>query len=149
MDLKDQILLDITGALKKKETAKLSILRYLHAQIKDAEIEKRNQKLTDQEVINLINSQIKKLKESLVLFEQGQRQDLVDKTQTEIEILSSYLPKQISDEELDQEIEQISAANPNLPHPGALISLAVKKLAGQADNQRIAQAVNKRLKPTP
>jgi len=143
MNLRTQIQKDTQAALKAKEKTKLSALRFLNAQIQNAEIEKGRQELTNEEVIKLINSHIKKIKESLALFKKGKREDLVQKTREEVKVLSNYLPQQLSDEELAKEIRKISSQNPNITQPGPLIGLAIKKLAGQADNQRVAQFVSK------
>jgi len=145
MDLRTQIQKDIRSALKAKKRARLSTLRFLNAQIQNAEIEKGRHELTDEETIKLIKNQIKKLKEGLALFERGKRNDLIKKTKEEIKILSNYLPQQLSDQELAKEIQKIIDKNPHLGHPGALIGLAIKKLAGQADNQRIVEAVRRKL----
>jgi uncharacterized protein YqeY len=147
MSLKVQIQKDIRSALKAKEGVRLSTLRFLNAQIQNAEIEKGRQELTDEEIIKLINSQIKKLKESLALFEKGKRNDLIKKTREEIKILKKFLPQQLSDEELAKEIQKIIDENPDFGHPGALIGLAIKKLAGRADNQRIAQIIKEKFNP--
>jgi uncharacterized protein YqeY len=145
MTLKQKIKKDSVTALKAKDTLKLSILRFLIAQIQNAEIDRKRQALNDEQVVKIITSQIKKLKDSLELFKKGNRPDLVQKTEAEIKILSSYLPQQLSDEELKAKITSILKENPTPPHPGALIGLCVKALAGQADNQRIAQMVKAHL----
>lgn len=141
MGLREKILQDIKEALKKKDKPRLTILRFLQAQIQNKEIEKGKKKLSDEEVILLITAQIKKLKESAVLFKKGKRENLVAQTKAEIEVLKTYLPKQLSDKELKKEVEKIIAQNPSIIQPGPLIGLAVKTLAGRADNQRIAQMV--------
>ena len=146
MNLKNKIQQDITQALKKGEKEKLEVLRYLFAQIKDKELEKRRKELTDEEIVKLINGQIKKLEESLSFFEKGNRKELAQKTKGELIILKTYLPKQLSDEELEKEVDKIIKDNPDLPHPGALIGIAVKKLAGKADNKRISQLIVKNIK---
>lgn len=146
MNLKTKIQEDAKQALKSKDKQRLSALRFLQAQIKDKEIEQGRKELTDEEIVKLISGQIKKLQESLEFFEKGQRADLIRKTKEEIEILKSYLPKQLSDEELEKEIEAVMAENPSVAHPGALIGLCVKKLAGKADNKKIAQMVMKKVK---
>jgi uncharacterized protein YqeY len=132
---------DIKKALKKQDKPKLAILRFLQAQIQNEEIAQARKKLTDKAIINLIASQIKKLKESLTLFEKGGRKDLISQTKAEIEILQSYLPKQLSDEKLQKEVEKISQQNPSIINQGVLIGLCIKALSGKADNQRIAQMV--------
>ena len=147
MNLRNQIQQDINKALKKKEKQKLSILRFLNAQIQNKEIEKGRKKLADEEIIKLMRKQVKELKESLSFFEKGKREDLIKKTKTEIEILKTYLPQQLSDEQLEKEVEKIIKQNPSVSHQGALIGICIKTLADKADNQRIAQIVAKKFKP--
>lgn len=144
MPLKSQIQKDIVTALKAKEELRLSTLRFLNAQIQNKEIEKKRQEISDEELIQLINNQIKKLKENLELYQKNARNDLIEKTNQEVKILSAYLPQSLSDEELEAEIDKIIAENPNLPHPGALIGIAVKKLGPQADNAKIAQLIKEK-----
>ena len=146
MNLRNQIQQDINKALKKKEKQKLDCLRFLWAQIQNKEIEKGRKKLADEEIVKLMRKEVKKLKESLSFFEKGEREDLIKKTKTEIEILKTYLPQQLSDEELGKEVEKIIKQNPSVSHQGALIGLCVKALAGQADNQRTARMVKNMVK---
>jgi uncharacterized protein YqeY len=144
--LKQQLQQDIIKALKRGEKTKLESLRYLVAQIKNAEIEKGKSELPDEEIIKIITSQIKKLEETLVLVNQAQRQDLRQKTLAEIETLSAYLPKQLSQEELLEAIKKIKAEHGEIQNAGALTGLAVKILRGKADNRRIAQTVQELFK---
>ena len=97
--LKEKIQKDTIVALKAGEQEKVSLLRFLTAQIKDAEVEAGRKELSDQEVVRLINGQLKKLKESLESFEKAKRTDLVEKTKKEMEMLSFYLPQQLPDEQ--------------------------------------------------
>lgn len=145
ISLRDKIQQEIKTALKNQDKQKLDTLRFLNAQIQNKEIEKRRQKLTDAEVINLLANQIKKLQESLSFFEKGKREDLIKQAKEEKDILSSYLPKQLSDEELAREVEKIIKDNPSVTNQGGLIGLAIKALTGKADNQRISQMVIKKL----
>ena len=146
MTLKNNITNAANQALKAGQKEKTTTLRFLLAQIKNEEISKKHQELTDKEITKLINQQVKKLNESIQLFKQGQREDLIKKAKNEIKILSVYLPEQISDKELEEEIEKIILNNPNLPHPGAVIGLAVGSIGERASNQRIAQIIKKKLK---
>jgi len=146
MGLKNKIQVNNTQALKAGNKEKLEALRYLNAQINDKEIAQGRKELTDEEIVKLINGQIKKLDESLSFFEKGGRKKLAEKTSSEITILKTYLPKQLSDEELEKEIEKIVKDNPNLPHPGALIGIAIKKLGAKADNKKISQITLKKFK---
>lgn len=144
MNLKNKIQNDLITALKSHEKQKVEVLRFLNAQIQNKEIDKGRKELTKEEIIALINNEIKKLKEGLALFEKGKREDLVEKTQKEIEILKGYLPAQLSDEELEKEIERIIGENPEITQSGPLIGMCVKALAGKADNKKIAQIVMKK-----
>ena len=146
MSLRNKIQEDIKHALKEGSKKKVEVLRFLNAQIKDKEIEDKRKELTDEQVIRIINSQLKKSNESLELFEKRNREELAKKTETEIKILKKYLPEQLPDNELKKEIDIIIKENSNLPHPGALIGIAVKKLAGKADNKKISKLVMEKVK---
>lgn len=146
MTLIDTIKKDIIEAMKQKNQPTLEILRYLHSQIKDFEINQARKAATDSEVIRLIQNQIKKLEESNVLFKKANRHDLIAKNNQEIDILKQYLPQEISDAELEKEIELVIKANSQINQPGPLIGIAVKGLGAKASNSRIAAWVMKKLK---
>ena len=146
MTLRNKIQNDITLALKRQDKKKLEVLRFFNAQIKNKEIDKGRKALTDEEVIALLNNQIKKLKESLVFFTKGKREDLVVKTKEEIKILRVYLPEQLPDEDIELTVEKVIKDNPGISQPGPLIGLCVKALSGKADNKKIAQLVIKKIK---
>lgn len=143
--LKNKIQQDIIEAMKGGQKEKLEVLRYLGAQIQNAEIERGKKELTDEEIIKLLSSQIKKLQESLALFEKGRRLDLLDKTKKEIAVLAAYLPSQLNDEALEAEITKIIQQNPSIKHPGSLIGLCLKTLTGRADGAKIAQIIRQKL----
>ena len=146
MKLQEKIKTDIKKALKAGNQAKLEILRFLNAQLYDKHVEKGKKELTDEEVLGVINGQLKKLEESLGFAKKGNREELIKKAEAEIKILKEYLPEQMSDEELEKEIDKIIEENPKVPHPGALIGIAVKKLSGKADNKRISGMVMRKVK---
>ncbi len=146
MSLRNQIQLDITQALKAGQVEKLGVLRFVNSQIKDEEIKSGRKELNDQAVVKIITGQAKKIKEGMGFFKKAGRQELVDKNTQEIAFLKTYLPAQLSDKQLAKEIDQLIQDNPNLPHPGALIGIAVKKLAGQADNKRVSQLVMEKMR---
>ncbi|OGD52713.1 hypothetical protein A3J78_00250 [Candidatus Beckwithbacteria bacterium RBG_13_35_6] len=148
MSIRNKILEDIITALKSQEKFKLEVLRYINSQIKYKEIELKRRQLNDKEVIEILISQLKKLDESLEMFNKGNRQDLIDKTNQEIEILKSYLPKQMSEEELEKKVVKLLAKHQEIKNPGQLIGLAVKELAGKADNKRIAEVVMTKIRMT-
>ena len=101
LSLEEVIFNDMKKALKGNEKLKLSTLRLIRAAIKNAEISKKD-KLTEDEVIGIVASNLKKLEESLDIFTKGQRPELADKAKKEIEIVKKYLPEQLSEEEVEK-----------------------------------------------
>jgi len=140
--IKQKIQENIIKALKEKDRKTLSVLRYLSSQIKNKEIDKK-QDLSAEEIIQLIRKQIKDLEEALVMFQKGGREDLVRQNKEQIEILSNYLPKELSDEELKKEVKKIIEENKALykNNPKALIGICVKTLKSKADPRRIVKIV--------
>lgn len=140
--IKQKLLADQLTAMKAKESAKLETLRYILAQIKNVEIEKK-QDLAEEEVINIIRRESKKLQDSIASFEAGNRNDLADESKAQLAILAEYLPKEASDDELKQDIQALIDENKDLfeKNPNALIGICVAKLKSKADPSRISQMV--------
>jgi len=90
MSLYDDIIIDFKNALKEQDKQKLSVLRVLKSAIKNKQVALR-QELTDEQIMGVISSEIKKGKEAIEKFDLGSRQDLVEKEEVEIKILSEYL----------------------------------------------------------
>ena len=138
MSLYDTILLDLRKSIKGQDKKRLSVLRGLKTAIKNKQVELR-QELTDDQILAVISSELKKRKEAIEMFGEGSRQDLVEKEEAEIEILSSYLPPQLSEEEiketLAQVIEEVSASSPK--DLGKVMKSAMVKLAGRADGREV------------
>src|SRR3989344_2558440 len=88
---------DLVAALKGRDEVRVSTLRYLISKVNNAKIEKGSD-LTDVEILNEINKEVKRHQESIDAYRAGGRQDLVDKEESELAILKSYLPKPFSDE---------------------------------------------------
>src|SRR3990167_1819711 len=115
--IKQKIIADQISALKNHDQEKLSLLRYILAQIKNKEIDKipsdpkGKSDLTDEEVVSVLRKITKELNESIEAYKKGNRQDLVKENQKQLEILSVYLPKELSDEDLKKEVEKIIQAN--------------------------------------
>ncbi|MDA1316627.1 MAG: GatB/YqeY domain-containing protein [bacterium] len=144
--IKQSIQSELITAMKAKDTEKTQTLRYILAQIKNKEIEKRTE-LTDEEVTDTLRKEAKKLQESIDSFTAGGRSDLGDESQVQLDILSTYLPKELGDEELAAKVQIIIDANNELfqKNPVALIGLCIKELKSEADSSRIAAAVKKHM----
>ena len=136
--LRTTIQQDQITALKTGDKKKLDILRFILAQIKNKEVDKKSE-LDDLETITVLQKLQKELIESIEAFQKGNRQDLAADSQAQLEIVKSYLPKEISDAELKIEIERIKAANiaAYQQNPKALIGLCMKALRTKASSTRI------------
>ena len=97
--MREKILNDLVSAMKNKDKETLTVLRMVKGAIQLEEINKK-QELNDEDVIAVLSKQIKTRKESIVEFEKAGRNDLVTQTQSEIDILSKYMPEQLSEEEV-------------------------------------------------
>ena len=140
MSLYDDIVHDLTSAIKARDTITLSVLRGLKTAIKNKQVELR-QELDDDQIRGVISSEIKKSKEAIEKFNQGSRQDLVDKEEAELKILLGYLPPQLSEEEIKEVlanvIEELSAGGPK--DLGRVMKAAMPKFAGRADGREVNQ----------
>lgn len=136
--LKDKIYRDQIDALKNHQSEKLTTLRYILAQIKNKEIDNKAN-LTDQEVTGVLRKIVNELNESIEAFKKGKREVLVSQHQKQLEVVSSYLPKEISDENLKKEIEKIVSENKELyeKNPKSIIGVCMKELKSKADPARI------------
>ncbi len=134
------------AALKAGEKARLATLRYILAQLKNKEIEKNlpaGEELTDDEAIAVLKKIVKELNESIDTFTKANRPELAAEYQAQLHIITPYLPKEISDEELTKEVQRIIEANKNLSNPKAIIGICMKELKSKADSSRILKILNK------
>jgi uncharacterized protein len=145
--LLEKISVDIVLAMKEHDTLKLSTLRLLKGAIDLERINKRVDKLSDDDIISIIAKQIKTRKESIVEFEKGNRQDLIDKTNSEIDILSAYMPEQLSEEEVTNIIElaikEVNATS--IKDMGNVMKIVSSKVKGKADMQQVSSIIKSKL----
>lgn len=142
--LRQKLVNDQIQTLKNHDQEKLSILRYILAQIKNKEIDKNppaGGELTDEETIRVLRKIAKELSESIEAFKKGGREDLISNSQKQLDIVSTYLPKEISDEELKKEIKKVIAENKDVydKNPKAIIGVCVGKLKSKAESSRIVR----------
>ena len=140
--LRQKLQNDQLASLKSRDKEKLNTLRYILAQIKNKEIDKNpphGGELTDEETIVVLKKIAKELNESIEAFQKGKREDLVVGSKKQLEILSSYLPAEISDEELKKEVEKIISENQELYNKNSktIIGVCIGKLKTKADPSRI------------
>ncbi|MFQ6049847.1 MAG: GatB/YqeY domain-containing protein [Candidatus Paceibacterales bacterium] len=173
MPLEQKIEENFKKAFKEKREIEVSTLRMLRAAIFNEEKEKRyklskekpdleakdlekESSLTDEEILNVIFSEIKKRKEALLLFEKGKREDLVKKTEAEIKILKRYLPKQLSEEEIKELAKKAIAAlraslapsereKVGIKDMGKVMAELMPKLKGKAEGSLVSKIVKELL----
>ncbi|MEJ5376786.1 MAG: GatB/YqeY domain-containing protein [bacterium] len=146
MGLSDRIHQEMLIATKSRDKERLSALRMIRSALQNRQIEKRRE-LTDQEVLEVLSSLVKKSKESIEQFEKGNRGDLVEKEQRELQVILSFMPKQMSQEELRSELKKIiddlGARGPK--DMGMVMKSAMEKLKGRVDGKVVNQLVKELL----
>ena len=138
----DKLQSDLKSALKNSEKDKLNALRNLISKIKSDEIEK-GEALSDDECLKVCIKNAKQIKDSISQFEKGGRQDLADKEKKELDIISSYLPAELSDNEIIAIIKDIiNNVNANgASDMGKIMGPVMAKVAGKADGKRVQKFV--------
>jgi len=148
MSLKLRIEADMKTAMLQKNKDELTALRSIKSLILLAQTEKgAGKELTEDEELKLLSKAAKQRRESADIYSAQGRKDLADKELLELEVISRYLPKQLSQAELEDKvaeiIQQVGAAGPQ--DMGKVMGVASKSLAGKADNKAIAETVKKLL----
>lgn len=146
MSLKAKIEEDMKTALKSGDKKRLKVLRFLLAQIKNAEIEKGSE-LSDQEVLKLISKEIKKIEEAAEKFREGGSEQRALEELEESEILKAYLPEPLSQQELEKIVsEAIEETGANsIKDMGKVMKVVLSRVAGRADGKIVSEIVKNRL----
>jgi uncharacterized protein YqeY len=147
MILKERIAQDLNEALKARDDRKLSALRLLRTEIKKREVSGQKRELPEAEVLEAISTLVKQRRESIRLFREGQRQDLVEKEEEELQILLAYLPQPFSQTEvealIDQVIGETQATGPR--DHGKVMKVVMTQVAGRAEGKAITEIVKQKL----
>jgi uncharacterized protein YqeY len=148
MSLEERLLEEMKLAMKSNEKLKLSTIRMIRSALKNKEIDLRK-KLEDEDIVKVIQAMVRKGEESVDQFQTGGRMDLVEKEKSEIEIMKSFLPQPLSQEEIlkiiDQSIQETQASS--LKDLGKVMKSVMPKMGGKADGKLINQLVKERLSP--
>jgi uncharacterized protein YqeY len=147
MSLREQIIADLTTAMKDRDAARTSTLRMVKAALQNREIEKGSA-LDEDEMIKLLRSLVKQRQDSIEQFEKGGRQDLVAKEQAEVVVLDAYLPAAASREEIEQAVAAaISETDAqSIKDMGKVMKAAQALLAGKnADGRTVSEIVKAKL----
>jgi uncharacterized protein len=146
VSLKDRITDDMKAAMRSGEKERLGLIRMITAAIKQREVDERIT-LDDTQVLSVLEKMIKQRKESLVQFQAGNRQDLVQKEAAEIDLLQTYLPSQLSGAELDTLIEETIAATgaSSVKDMGKVMGIIKSKAQGRADMGAVGAKIKAKL----
>lgn len=147
MSLRDQINEDLKSAMKAGEKVKTETLRSLRASIIEFEKSGQDREMTTDDEMKILLSASKKRKEAIELYEANNRQELADKEKAELEVISAYLPKQLSREEIEartkEVIAEVGAQGPQ--DVNKVIPLMMKEMKGKADGKLVQEVVKAQL----
>jgi len=144
--LKEKLQQEMKEALKSGDSQKRTLLGMVLSAVKNKEIEKRSE-LTDEDVIGVISSEIKKRKDAVDQFEKGGRPELAEGERKEAEILMTYMPEQMSEEDIRNEIKKTitETGAKDVKEMGKVIGAVIAKIKGKADGQIVSRIVKEEL----
>ena len=146
MELVNKLDQEIIAAMKEKNTLKLATLRGVKAAMKQANIDHKKE-INDELLIDVVSKEIKTRNESIKEFEKGNREDLVNKTKEEIDVLSAYLPEQLSEAEINEIIDKVFAeVNPTgMSDMGKVMGKVTPLVKGKADMGQVSSIIRSKL----
>ncbi|MCH8065188.1 MAG: GatB/YqeY domain-containing protein [Chloroflexi bacterium] len=146
MSLKEQLANDLKDAIRQRDESRKIAIRMAIAAIKYAEVERRAA-LSEADVLTIVSREAKQRRESIAEFEKADRSDLVDKEQAELDVLQTYLPAQVSRDEIAEAarevIAEVGAGGPR--DKGKVMPVLVGRLAGRAEGREINEVVTELL----
>lgn len=162
--LKEKIQNNLKEAMKGKKELEVSVLRMVLATIASKETEKRTKiwkekpdlkpeelekesQLTDEEIVEVVSSEIKKRRDAILLYEKGGRQELADKEKKEMEIISQYLPEQLSEEEIKKLVQEVivKTGAKEIKEMGKVMAELASKIKGKAEGSVVSKIVKELL----
>lgn len=151
MSIKDQILTDIKKAMKAKDSDQLRVLRSIKSKLMEKEISERKggegDEISDEQATEVLLKAAKQRRESIEQFEEGGRTDLAEKEKTELDVIESYLPEMMSEEEVrnavKQKIEELGAST--MSDMGKVMGVLMNELKGKAEGSTVSKVVKEEL----
>ena len=146
MSLKTRIQEDMKAAMRGGDKARLAAIRLIMAAIKQREVDERIE-LDDTQVTAVLDKMVKQRRESIEQYEKAGRTDLVDKEKAELEVIQTYLPEPLSEDEINTLIDEAIAETgaSSIKDMGKVMGLLKPKLAGRADMGKVSGQVKARL----
>ncbi|NIR50386.1 GatB/YqeY domain-containing protein [candidate division KSB1 bacterium] len=146
MSLQEQLLNELKAAMKAKDPIRINTIRMVRGQMKDLQIEK-GEELSPDDELAVLTSAAKKRKEAIAAYEQSGRDDLLAKEKQELDILSEFLPKQLSEAEIEEVVRKIIAdvGASSMKDLGKVMKEAMGQLKGKAEGKVVQEIVRKKL----
>jgi len=146
MSLKTQITEDMKNAMRAKETARLGTIRLLLSAMKQREVDERIE-LTDADIISVIEKMLKQRRDSIAAYESAQRQDLADIEKFEVSVLQTYLPQQLTENEIKAILEKVvvDTGSAGIKDMGKVMAAIKPLVAGKADMGKVSGFIKARL----
>ncbi|WXR61141.1 GatB/YqeY domain-containing protein [Peptostreptococcaceae bacterium AGR-M142] len=146
MALKEKLMEDLKIAMKEKNALRKSVVTLVRSAIKQIEVDQRVE-LADEEIIDIIAKQVKQRRDALEEFKKASREDLIDQTENEIEILKTYLPKQLTEEEIEVMVQQVidEVDAKSMKDMGKVMGILSNKTKGRADGKIVSMMVKSKL----
>lgn len=145
-ELKNTIVSDMTAAMKARDKETVAALRMLKAAIQTEEVSGSKHELTDEEVLRVIEREVKKRRESAEMYAENGRQELADAELAEAEVFARYQPEQLDDDAVNnlvaESVAEVAGDDaPSMKIMGQVMKVAKEKAAGQVDGKRLSEAV--------
>ena len=146
MSLMEKIRNDMKEAMKSKQTDKLSVIRMLISEIKKRQID-TGKEFDDNDILGVIKSMVKSREDSVKAYREGGREDLAEKEEKEVEVLKSYLPKQLSEEEIEKIVEEAikETGAQSVRDMGKVMKAVMSKYGSQVDGKTVNKFVKEKL----
>jgi uncharacterized protein len=149
-ELKERLRADLTSAMKARDSLRSSTLRMLLTAITNAEVSgKQARELDDQQVVDVLSTEVKKRREAATAYDDADRQELADKERAEAEIITDYLPEQLSAEDVSAivtaAVESTDAAGEGMKAMGKVMGVVQPQVKGRADGAMVAAEVKRQL----
>lgn len=144
--LKEKLLEDLKNSMKEKNVLHKNVIQMVRAAILQVEKDK-NITVSDEQIIQIMAKEVKTRKDSLEDYQKGGRQDLVDQTKQEIQIIEEYLPKQLSKEELKAKVQEViqETGATSMKDMGKVMKAAKEKIGAASDGKSINEVVKELL----
>lgn len=145
--ISDTIQKQITESMKSGDELRTTTLRLLSAALHNAEIDKKREKLTEEEETAIVKREAKKRTDAIELYERGGAKEKAERERKELEILKEYLPEEMSDENLTKIVEETikQSGASSMADMGKVMGMVMGKVKGQADGNRVSSIVKQKL----